>query len=208
MKIRQLTAKAAAVTAISAALLFAAGPASAHCDGLDGPVIKSARQALDSGNVNRVLIWVQHTDEAQIKDAFRKAIEVRKLNPSARELADNYFFETLVRVHRAGEGAPYTGLKPAGRDLGPAVAAGDKALETGSIAPLAQLLTQAVHQSVEGQFKDVVAKQNFKADDVAAGQAYVKAYVEYIHSVERIYAAAASPAHAHVPEHTAAAHQH
>lgn len=208
MKIRQLTAKAAAVTAISAALLFAAGPAFAHCDGLDGPVIKSARQALDSGNVNRVLIWVQHTDEAQIKDAFRKAIEVRKLNPSARELADNYFFETLVRVHRAGEGAPYTGLKPAGRDLGPAVAAGDKALETGSIAPLAQLLTQAVHQSVEGQFKDVVAKQNFKADDVAAGQAYVKAYVEYIHSVERIYAAAASPAHVHAPEHTAAAHQH
>ena len=104
MKIRQLTAKAAAVTAISAALLFAAGPAFAHCDGLDGPVIKSARQALDSGNVNRVLIWVQHTDEAQIKDAFRKAIEVRKLNPSARELADNYFFETLVRVHRAGKG--------------------------------------------------------------------------------------------------------
>ena len=73
---------------------------------------------------------------------------------------------------------------------------------------MAQLLTQAVHQSVEGQFKDVVAKQNFKADDVAAGQAYAKAYVEYIHSVERIYAAAASPAHAHVPEHTAAAHQH
>ena len=193
---------------ISAALLFAAGPASAHCDGEDGPVIKSARQALDSGNVNRVLVWVQHDDEAQIKDAFRKAIEVRDLSRSARNLADHYFFETLVRVHRAGEGAPYTGIKPAGRDLGPAVVAGDKALETGAVEPLANLLTQAVHRSVGGQFRDVIAKQNFKADDVDAGQAYVKAYVEYIHSVERIYEAAAGPAHGQVAQTAAAAHQH
>ena len=208
MKSHRITAKAAALATISAALLFAAAPASAHCDGEDGPVINSARQALDSGNVNRVLVWVQHTDEAQIKDAFSRALEVRKLTPSAKELADHYFFETLVRVHRAGEGAPYTGIKPAGRDLGPAVVAGDKALETGSVKPLAELLTQAVHKSVGGQFKDVMAKKNYKADDVAAGQEYVKAYVGYIHSVERIYTAAASPAHGQVAEAAAAAHQH
>ncbi len=208
MNYHQITAKAAVLATVSLALLFAASPASAHCDGEDGPVINSARQALDTGNVNRVLIWVQHTDEAQIKDAFHKALEVRQLNPSAKELADHYFFETLVRVHRAGEGAPYTGIKPAGRDLGPAVVAGDKALETGSIEPLAELLTHAVHKSVGGQFKDVIAKQNFKADDVAAGQEYVKAYVGYIHSVERIYEAAASPAHGQVPEAAAAAAAH
>jgi len=208
MRYQKITVKAAALATISLALLFAAGPASAHCDGEDGPVIKSAQQALDSGNVNRVLIWVQHTDEAQIKDAFRKALEVRQLNPSAKELADHYFYETLVRVHRAGEGAPYTGIKPAGRDLGPAVVAGDKALETGSVEPLAELLTHAVHKSVGAQFKDVIAKQDFKADDVAAGQDYVNAYVKYIHSVERIYEAAASPAHGQAPEAAATAHQH
>ena len=208
MKFHQITAKASALTAISAALLFAASPASAHCDGVDGPVIKSAQQALDTGNVNRVLIWVQPDDQAQIEKAFRKTLDVRKLNPSARELADYYFFETLVRVHRAGEGAPYTGIKPAGRDLGPAVVAGDKALDTGSVEPLAKLLTQAVHKSVGGQFKDVVAKKNFKADDVVAGQDYVKAYVGYIHSVERIYDATASAAHGNVTEPAAAVHQH
>ena len=208
MRYQKITVKAAALATISLALLFAAGPASAHCDGEDGPVIKSAQQALDSGNVNRVLIWVQHTDEEQIKDAFRKALEVRQLNPSAKELADHYFYETLVRVHRAGEGAPYTGIKPAGRDLGPAVVAGDKALETGSVEPLAELLTHAVHKSVGAQFKDVIAKQDFKADDVAAGQDYVNAYVKYIHSVERIYEAAASPAHGQAPEAAATAHQH
>lgn len=208
MKFNQITVKASVLATLSAALLLAAGPASAHCDGEDGPVIKAAQQALDTGNVNRVLIWVQTADHAQIKDAFRKTLDVRQLSPAAKKLADYTFFETLVRVHRAGEGAPYTGIKPAGRDLGPAVVAGDKALETGAVKPLAELLTQAVHKSVGGQFKDVIAKKNFKLDDVAAGQAYVKAYVGYIHAVERIYEATEGSAHGTAGQATAEVHQH
>src|SRR5687768_9733513 len=88
--------------------------ASAHCDTLDGPVVAAARKALDSGNVNAVLIWVQSRDDAEIRNHFQKTMAVRKAGPQARELADMYFFETLVRLHRAGEGAGYTGLKPAG----------------------------------------------------------------------------------------------
>ena len=208
MKLKHFAARTIALTSLSAGLLLAPGPASAHCDGEDGPVIKAAQQALEAGDVNRVLIWVQRDDEARIKDAFRKTIEVRQLNPSAKELADHYFFETLVRVHRAGEGAPYTGIQPAGRDLGPAVLAGDKALETGTVESVADLLAHAVHKSVGEQFNGVMAKKDFKRDDVAAGQEYVKAYVEYIHSVERIYEAAAKPAHGHVAEATVTTHQH
>lgn len=207
MKFNQVTAKVSVLAAISAALLLAAGPASAHCDGVDGPVIKAAQQALDTGNVNHVLIWVQPSDQTQIKDAFRKTLEVRQLNSSAKNLADYAFFETLVRVHRAGEGAPYTGIKPAGRDLGPAVVAGDKALETGAVKPLAEMLTQALHKSVGGQFKDVIAKKGFKVDDVAAGQEYVKAYVGYIHSVEQIYKATEKSSHGTAHEPVSAAHQ-
>jgi hypothetical protein len=200
MKFHQIITKASALATISVALLFATGPASAHCDSADGPVVKAAQQALDTGNVNRVLIWVQHTDEAQIKEAFRKTLEVRKLNPSARELADNYFFETLVRVHRAGEGAPYTGIKPAGRDLGPAIPAGDKALEMGSVEPVAKLLTDAVQKGLHEQFKVVMSKKNFSKDDVAAEREYIEAYVEYIHYVERLYEASKEPAKGHHSE--------
>jgi uncharacterized protein DUF6448 len=187
--------------ALSAVLMFAATPASAHCDGLDGPVIGAARQALDTGDVNRVLIWVKPGDEPVIRDAFGKAREVRSLNATAKELADQSFFETLVRVHRAGEGEPYTGLKPAGRDLGPAVPVGDKAVESGSVRPVIELLTENVHHGVEERYKRVMALKNYKPDDVAAGQKYVQAYVEYIHAVEKIHSAAAAEAsathHAH-----------
>ncbi len=208
MKRNTVLMKLAAAAAVSAALLLAPATSFAHCDGVDGPVIKSARQALDSGNANLVLTWVQKKDEAEIKNAFQKTLAVRKLNPAAKDLADNYFFETLVRVHRAGEGAPYTGLKPAGRDLGPAVPAGDKALETGSVEPVVKLLTASVEKNIRGQFKDVLAKKNFSKDNVAAGQEYVKAYVEYIHAVERIYDATMTPAHGQHVEAAAAEHHH
>lgn len=58
------------------------------------------------GNVNLVLIWVQKTDEDEVKKAFQKTLAVRKLNPQAKELADTYFFETLIRIHRAENGHP------------------------------------------------------------------------------------------------------
>lgn len=176
----------------------------AHCDTLDGPVVSAARQALDSGNVNLVLIWVKPGDEGEIRTAFQKAIAVRKLSPAARDMADAYFFETLVRVHRQGEGAPYTGLKSAGADLGPAIPAGDKALVTGDGAPVSKLLTDAVQAELRKQFDNILAKKNFNKDDVAAGREYVEAYVAYIHYVERIYEAAAGPAPGHYSEEAAA----
>jgi Family of unknown function (DUF6448) len=179
----------------------------AHCDGVDGPVVVAAQKALESGNVDLVLIWVQKKDEQTIKDAFLKTLAVRKFDSKAKELADMYFFETLVRVHRAGEGAPYTGLKPAGRDLGPAVPAGDKALVDGKLEPLAKLLMKTVEEGLHGQFEQAMSRKKFKADDVEAGREFIEAYVQYIHYVERLYEAAKTPAPGHFPE-AAAEHAH
>jgi len=190
-------------------LIFWSPLAFAHCDGLDGPVVAAARKALDTGNVNLVLMWVQKADETEIKAAFEKTLAVRKLNKQAQDLADMYFFETLVRVHRAGEGAPYTGLKPAGRDLGPAIPAGDKAIETRSPAALLQLLTSEVRQGLHTRFHEAVEKSNYSKEDIEAGRAFVKAYVEYIHYVEQLYAAAKRPAGGHMHEgETMSANEH
>jgi len=183
-----------------AGLAFGPAPVFAHCDGMDGPVVTAARKALEAGNVNLVLIWVQKADEADIKKAFERTLAVRKLNSEAKELADTYFFETLVRVHRAGEGAPYTGLKPAGRDLGPAIPAADKALQDGSVEPLVKLLTEAVQHGVREHFTAANAKKAFDRNDVEAGRKYVQAYVPFLHYVERIYEATKASAHGHYPE--------
>ena len=163
--------------------------AGAHCDALDGPVVTAARKALAEGDVNLVLIWVQQRDEAEIRKTFEKTRAVRKLSAEARDLADLYFFETLVRIHRAGEGAPFTGLKPAGH-MGAAIQAADKALENGKLEPVAKLLAGAVQEGLHGRFEQVQALKKFKEDDIATGRQYVAAYVAFIHYVEGIHDAA------------------
>ena len=171
-----------------------------HCDGLDGPVVSFARKALDSGNVNLVLPWVRAEDETEIRRSFEHAVAVRKLGTEARDLADMHFFETLVRIHRAGEGAPYTGLKPAGRDLGPAIPAADTAIVDGSLGRVAELLTKAIHEGLHRHYDAAAARKRFDPNDVRAGREYVEAYVPYIHYVEALWLAATGSGHGHAPE--------
>jgi hypothetical protein len=172
----------------------------AHCDTLDGPVVKAAQQALEERNVDLALIWVQKGDEIEIRGAFEETLAVRVLTPQARKLADRHFFETLVRVHRAGEGAPFTGLKPAGSNLGPAVPLGDKALDARELEPVLHLLSSELRRGLHERFTAAVSKKKFAANDVEAGRDYVKAYVIYIHYVEALYRAATTAGHAHPEE--------
>lgn len=175
----------------------------AHCDGLDGPVVTAAKKALETGDVNLVLIWVQNSDKDLIQKAFDNTLAVRKLSPEAREMADMYFFETLVRVHRTSEGAPYTGLKPAGRDLGPAIPAADRALEDGKIDPVVKLISDAVRDGIGKHFQNAMAKKNYDKSDVEGGREYVESYVSYIHYIERLYEAATASAEGHFEENKA-----
>lgn len=200
MRVYKTLRGAFALAMVLVTLLFTSNTAFAHCDGMDGPVVKAAQKALKSGDVSLILVWVQKKDELEVRQAFEKTIAVRKLSPQAKDLADMYFFETVVRLHRAGESAPYTGLMPAGRDLGPAIPAADKALDEASIEPVVKLLTATVDEGVRQQFKEAYAKKKFNADGIAAGQEYVKAYVEFIHYVERLYEDAKHPSHGHYEE--------
>lgn len=183
-----------------ATLLFVSGllvgipRAYAHCDGLDGPVVKAAAKALETGSVAHALIWVKKTDETEARAAFDRAMAVRKLGGDAQQLADRWFFETIVRLHRAGEGAPFDGLKPAGRDLGPAIPAADRALETGSAEAVVKLVTEGARRGIEQRFREALASRRFDPNDTGAGREYVHAYVDFVHYVEALYQAAAGGA--------------
>ena len=172
----------------------------AHCDTMDGPVVAASKKALESGNINYVLIWVKEEQEAEVQGSFKQALMVRKLSKAAAELADKGFFETVVRLHRAGEGASYTGLKPAGLDLGPVIPAADKAIIAGNTGELKKILAKKMNEALDKYFNELMEKKNFSVDNVRAGRAYVKAYVEYVHFAEGVYLSSVNPLHGHFDE--------
>jgi len=151
-----------------------------HCDTMDGPVVKAAKKALKTGNVNLILPWVPKKAEDELKKAFKKTLRTRKLGKAAAGLADYWFFETAVRLHREGEGAPYTGLKPAGLDWGPVVPKADKAIEQGNPKEVIQLLTHTVEEELQKRFKHAMAKKNYKENDVKAAREYVQVMLGFV----------------------------
>lgn len=158
-----------------------------HCDTMKGPVVTAARKALEKGDVNLVLIWIQKSDEPEIKKAFQKTLAVRKLGGEAKELAERYFFETVVRIHRAGEGVGFTGLKDDETEVSHGIEAADQALDKGSAEELVQYATSAVQQGLKEQFMHAMKrKKEMTVGDVAAGREFVKAYVRFIHYAERV----------------------
>jgi hypothetical protein len=187
--------------AMLAALLASPPRARAHCDTLDGPVVKDARAALEAGDATPVLKWVAEEKEDEVREAFRHALAVRALGPEARALADRYFYETLVRVHREGEGAPYTGLRAAGVDVDPAIAASDRALDSGAIDPLIGMIASRAEQGLRERFARATEAKAHAGESVEKGRAFVAAYVELMHYAERLLQAATTDA-GHVREGT------
>ncbi len=182
--------KLLAAPILVAGLLVGAHGAQAHCDSVDGPVAKAALAALESGNVNLALPYAPATAEGEIKAAFAQSLKVRALGPEAETLADRAFIETAVRLHRAGEGAAYTGLKPGGIDYGPAIPAAERALETGNLTPVKALLVEELEHALHDRLAAVQKAQNGSleepkaADDVPAARERVSAELEFVTYVE------------------------
>lgn len=184
---RSLLVHAAVVAAV---ILSAPSRPAAHCDQLDGPVVTAARAALMHHNVDLVLIWIDAGDAPAVREAFADAVAVRQLGQTATRIADRQFFETVVRLHRAAEGAPYTGLKPAGRDPGQAVTAAERAIAADSADAAVQLIVKGAEAGIRERFARVVATKKFAPSDLSAGREHVRAYVEFLHYVEGLYDAA------------------
>jgi hypothetical protein len=176
-----------------------AGRTWAHCDTIGGPVVTEAKAALEKGDVTPILKWVKKENEAEVRTAFAKAVAVRPKGPEAKELADRYFLETLVRLHRAGEGAPYTGLKD--EPIDPIVALADMALAGGSAVEMIKKISDHMATAIGEKFNKALETKKNKDTSVEAGREFVEAYVAYMHYVEGIHAAIMSAGgHEHAGE--------
>jgi hypothetical protein len=173
-----------------------------HCDSLDGPVVKAAAAALQARDIARVLPYVPPEGEEEVTRAFELTLEVEPLAPEAKRLADEWFFENVVRIHRAGEGAPYTGLRPAGLGHGPVVPVAERAIESGSPDDLVRLLTGMLEAEVRERFAGVMAARAQVNGDVGRNRAYVEVALGLQVWSHSIYETLKAEPHEHGHTHT------
>jgi hypothetical protein len=177
------------------AVLRKGGDMPPHCDSLDGPVVGAARRALEAGRVELVLPFVPAAGEAEVTTVFETAMAIRGLGTEVAAVADRWFFENVVRIHRSGEGAPYTGLKPAGLDVGPVIPVAERALTTGSGDELIGVLSDVV----AGQVKERLDHALHLASRAGAGVPSAREYVDAMLGLQvwahHVYLAALAPAH-------------
>ena len=183
-KLKGNTGASLAAALIFLVLLFAGSATFAHCDTMDGPLIADARKAITDKNVNYVLKWVPIEQEKEIKHAFELAMKVRELGPEARELSESYFFDTLVRIHRMGEGVPFTGVKPSGSVIDERILAADRSIALGNLTPLKGKVPSKQIPELKERFEKVIALKNFDVNDVKAGREYIEAYVQFFKYAE------------------------
>ncbi len=151
-----------------------------HCDTLDGPIVTAAKRALEKHNVNLILPYAPAEAESELLKAFEKTLHVRALGGEAAALADYWFFETAVRLHRAGEGAPYMGLKPAGLDWGPVVPRAERAIDDGNPTDVIGFLTNALDMKLRALFEQARSHKDYEVNDVEAARAYVSAALRFV----------------------------
>lgn len=169
------------------ALFISPPQVSAHCDTLDGPVVNAARRAMETDNVNYMLIWVKPENEDEIKKALKRARDKKGKAKTKKEKskAEMELFEILVKVHREGEGTKYEGIKPAG-SAEPEIVLADKVVETGKLDNvLHQIQSSKNREIILHLFHKVQEKSHYSVDDVPAGREFIEAYVAFIHTVEK-----------------------
>jgi len=172
-----------------------------HCDSLDGPVVKAARRALEADDVALVLPFVYEEGWEEVRRAFDLTRRARSAGGVAAEIADLWFFETVVRVHRAGEDAPYTGLKPAGLDVGPVIPVAEPAVENADPEPLIALLGSRLEDEIRHRFAHLRHLQEEAGRGLPQARAHVEAQLALQVWSHGLYQAIGAPAHAGHHEH-------
>lgn len=172
------------ILAVAGVMAFSPLTASAHCDTMGGPTVADGKKAMETNNANYALKWVQPEYEKELLQAFTLSMHVKDLSPEAKELAERYFFDNLVRIHRTGENASFTGVKPAGAPVDARVLAADKSIEVGNLSALQPLTPTERFPALTERFDKVMALKNFDPNNLEAGRAYIEAYVGFFKFAE------------------------
>jgi len=146
----------------------------------NGPVIIAAKKALETGNPNYVLIWVPEESENTLKNLLEKTFCERSTRKNIQNRGIDWYFESVNRLHFTCRWPHCPGMTSDGSDMKMIVSMVERAFETGNCEEICGVLPIAHTAEVKLRFHNVMNKRNYTVDDIAAGRAYVSAFIAFI----------------------------
>jgi glutaredoxin len=158
-----------------------------YCETRNGPAIRAAKRALETGNVNYVLIWVPEESEKKLKNLFEKTFCEYKARKDGADITIDWYLETVNRLHKLGENRQYACIKTAGLDESPVILIAEKAIETGDAKEAIRFIPKACEDDFRYRFQHVLDKKNYDVNNLSAGRAFVTAFIDFIVYLHDMY---------------------
>jgi hypothetical protein len=158
-----------------------------HCKTRNGPAVRAAVRALETGNVNYVLIWVPEEAEKKLKNLFEKTYCEYKVRKDGAHVTIDWYLKTVNRLHKLGENRQNTGITTAGLNESPFILIVENAIETEDPKEAIRVISEAREDDIRYHFHQVLDKKNYDVNNISAGRAFVTAFTDFIVYLHDLY---------------------
>jgi len=158
-----------------------------HCDRNDGPVTRAAKRALETGNAQHILIWIQEDSENTVKNLLEKACCERTTRNDAHNNTVDWYFGTVSRLHSAYHGTHNLNISTKTPEEKAIILLVERACESGNFEDLSPVIPDDCTGEMRQYFDDVMKMRNFDKKNSAAGRVYVSAVVNFITFVYHLH---------------------
>ena len=152
----------------------------------NGPVRKAAEMALVTGDADYVLLWVLKESENTLKNLLEKTCCERNSQKYVQNNSPDWYFETVNRLFERSWKTDFSGRDSGGFDENPIVRMVQRAIESGEINELCRIVPQPERDDLMQRFIDLIHKRNYDLHNLAAGRAYVSAFLDFTGRVHNL----------------------
>jgi hypothetical protein len=146
----------------------------------NGPVMRAAKMALETGNADHILIWVPEESENTLKNLLEKTCCERTTQRKARNHSIEWYLQTINRLHSEYYRPHDLNISTKTPEERKTILLVERACETGNFDEIATVMQITSDEEIRQRFNDVLNKSNYDMDNIAAGRAYVSAFTDFI----------------------------
>jgi hypothetical protein len=155
-------------------------------DEMQGPVVKAAKMALETGNVNYILIWLPEESENTLKNLLEKTCCTRSSRMNMKNRAYDWYFEMVNRFFNIGRPRDNLTIR-GGLAEKPLDLKVDKAIESGNFEEIRDIIPVTHEADAKQRFLHVMNMRNYPVNNIAEGRAYVSAFFDFNRYMHDLY---------------------